>query len=69
MSQGKLFIQNFWGAVMKQLREAQDTGPVGVSLLLLHTLTSTCCSNMHMLQGGRQQEVWSTTPYPCVSGF
>jgi len=69
MSQGKLFIQNFWGTVMKQLPKAQGTGAVGVSLLLLHTLASTCCSTVHMLQGERQPEVWNMTPYPWESGF
>jgi len=32
-------------------------------------LTSTCFSNVHMLQGGRQQEVWNMMPYPWVSGI
>jgi hypothetical protein len=54
---------------MKQLRKAQDTGAVGVSILLLHTITFTCCSSMHVLRGGRQTEVWNMTPYPWVSGF
>jgi len=39
MSQGRWFIQNFWGTVMKQLHKAQDTDTVVVSVLLLHTLT------------------------------
>jgi len=69
MSQGKLFIRNFWGTVMKQLHKAQDTGSVGVSVLLLHTITSTCCSSMHVLQGGRKSEVWNMTSYPWVSGL
>jgi hypothetical protein len=54
---------------MKQLYKAQDTDAVAVSVLLLHTLTPTCCSNVHMIQGERQQEVWNMTPYPLVSGF
>jgi len=54
---------------MKQLYKAQDTEAVGVTLLLLHTLTSTCCSTVHMLQGGRQQGVWNLTRNPLVSGF
>jgi hypothetical protein len=69
ISQGKLVIQNFWGTVMKQLHKTQDTEAVVVSVLLLHKLTSTYSSNVHMLQGGRRQEVWNMTPYPWVSGF